>query len=175
MSTTINTTVSTLTPALKAQLKAEFIKAAQGLLGAVTTFTEAVNKALKLGVTVDEVKAWGEEAGLTPQGVNAALRKAGIRQRALRCDVGVTKTGGVGFNVRLLENDKAVKEMEARIAKMQAAKDAGSDGDDKDATEAKGTSTSTPKGLAAYILRLCAGDKMKATKMALAAADLIMG
>lgn len=59
------------------------------------TFTSLVKEAIEAGATVEEIKEWGKEAHLTPQTVNLALRKAGIRQRGERSDKGKSKSGAV--------------------------------------------------------------------------------
>jgi hypothetical protein len=158
--TTTAATMTVISGAAKDALKAEFIKAAQGYLSAFTTFTSAVQKALAMGVDIKEIKAWGEEAGLTPQGINKALRTAGVRQRGIRSDFGISKMGVPSINVR-----------------GAAKPDSDEDGDEKDGEGDGGESTSedtkTPGGLAAYILRICGGDKGKATQLAIDAITII--
>jgi hypothetical protein len=83
------------------ELKQKFIDAAKdyrhemNLVGVKRdSFTAIVKEAINAQVTPDEIKEWGSGCGLTPQAINLALRKAGIRQRAERSDKGKSKGGG---------------------------------------------------------------------------------
>lgn len=162
MTTTTNVpkteTNAKIDEAKKAILKEAFIKAAQGYLGAFVSFTAAIKAAYDAGVTREEVKEWGKEAGLTDQGINKALRKVYGRVRGLRCDFGISKMGIPSIGVRGPAKEKEDDEE--------------GDDDKEEGTEG-GSDTKTPEGLAEYILRICGGDKAKAVELSLGAASIL--
>lgn len=87
--------------------------------------------------------------------VNKALRAAGVRQRGLRCDAGLTRDGGVRFSLGVPREEDG---------------DGGAGGEgDGDDDEDGGDKVPAARRLAEMALKLCGGDKA-AAKAALAAA-----
>jgi hypothetical protein len=173
MSTTNTTPVSITTTTRDekalAIAKENLIAAAAGLKTAVVNFTVAIKNAVAAGATTDEIKKWAKEGGLTQQGISKALIAAGVRQRGERSDKGAVKLSRTICG--------SIDDAFAKWVPTPKKGDKGKDEGDKVTVSTPevlpAETTTTPSGLAAYVLRLCGGDKGKAMALLMGASAAV--
>lgn len=149
------------------RIDATLVTAIEGVIAALGTLKAAVETAVleyrKLGLSDEDIAARVKrlfKASSKANSVNKALRKAGVRQRGLRCDAGITKSGGIRF-----------------FLGVPSAKEDG-EGDDEGG-EADGEGEDCPDGedcakqLAKQALKLSGGDKDAAVAALKAALKLV--
>lgn len=143
MSSNIETTL--------AKIDATITNAANAAFSAIVKLKVVVEKAVKdyrkAGLTDEQIAKRVRglfKASAKANSVNKALRAAGVRQRGVRCDAGLTKTGGVRFFVGMPADDE----------------DGDDDGDDEDGDGKDDKSVA--QRLAEYALKLSGGNATKA-------------